>query len=130
MEIRALVVGASGIAGRGVSEALLETGAAVFGLSRHSEGLVEGVKHLRADALDDKSLGEALNGVKPTHVCLTIWIRRATEKENIETNAGIVRRVLEVAGREKSVKHVALVTGTSSTILAPSRPMPAPARFR
>ncbi|HEY5206875.1 MAG TPA: hypothetical protein VIJ63_20095 [Roseiarcus sp.] len=61
--------------------------------------------------LDDKSLGKSLHGLKPTHVCLAIWIRRATEKENIETNAGIVRRVLEVAGRGKSVKHVALVTG-------------------
>jgi nucleoside-diphosphate-sugar epimerase len=111
MEIKALVVGATGLSGRGVSEALLKTGATVFGLSRHSDGLVDGVQHVHADALDDKSLGKALHGLKPTHVCLAIWIRRATEQENIETNAGIVRRVLEVAGREKSVKHVALVTG-------------------
>ena len=53
----------------------------------------------------------ALNGLKPTHVCLAIWIRRPTEKENIETNAGIVRRVLEAVAREESVKHVALITG-------------------
>ena len=46
MEIRALVVGASGLSGRGVSEAFLETGATVFGLSRHSDGLVDGVQHL------------------------------------------------------------------------------------
>ena len=111
MEIRALVVGASGISGRGVSQALLETGATVFGLSRHSDGLVDGVQHVHADAQDDKSLAKSLHGLRPTHICLTIWIRRTTEKENIETNAGIVRRVLEVAGREKSVKHVALVTG-------------------
>jgi len=50
MEIRALVVGASGISGRGVSQAFLETGAAVFGLSRHSHGLVDGVQHVHADA--------------------------------------------------------------------------------
>jgi hypothetical protein len=29
---------------------------------------VGGVQHLAADALDDKSLGTALNGLKPTHI--------------------------------------------------------------
>ena len=111
MKIKALVIGATGIAGRGASQALLEIGAEVFGVSRHGEGVVDGVRHIAADVLDPKALGEAIAGLEPTHVYLTTWVRRATEQENIETNAGIVRRVLEAVGRENSVKHAALVTG-------------------
>lgn len=111
MEIKSLIIGATGIAGRGASQALLDAGATVYGLSRHSEGVVDGVRHIRADVLDATSLERSLSGLKPTHVYLTTWIRRPTEQENIETNAGIVRRVLEVAGRENSVSHTALVTG-------------------
>jgi len=111
MEIRALVIGATGIAGRGASQALLDEGAQVFGLSRHSEGLVAGVRHVKADVEDEPSLASALANLWPTHVYLTIWIRRASEQENIETNAGIVRRVLDSVGRNGGVKHAALVTG-------------------
>jgi len=111
VEIRALIVGVTGIAGRGASQALLDVGATVYGLSRHGEGVVDGARHIRADVLDANSLERALSGLEPTHVFLTTWIRRATEQENIETNAGIVRRTLEVASRENSVQHVALVTG-------------------
>ncbi len=111
MEIKSLIIGATGIAGRGASQALLNAGATVYGLSRHSEGVVDGVRHIRADVLDATSLERSLSGLKPTHVYLTTWIRRPTEQENIETNAGIVRRVLEVVGRENSVSHTALVTG-------------------
>ena len=111
MEIKSLIIGATGIAGRGASQALLDAGATVYGLSRHSEGVVDGVRHIRADVLDATSLERSLSGLKPTHVYLTTWILRPTEQENIETNAGIVRRVLEVAGRENSVSHTALVTG-------------------
>ena len=60
MEIRALVIGATGIAGRGASQALLDEGAEVFGLSRHSEGLVAGVRHVKADVEDEPSLASAL----------------------------------------------------------------------
>ncbi len=111
MEIKSLIIGATGIAGRGASQALLNAGATVYGLSRHSEGVVDGVRHIRADVLDATSLERSLSGLKPTHVYLTTWIRCPTEQENIETNAGIVRRVLEVVGRENSVSHTALVTG-------------------
>jgi nucleoside-diphosphate-sugar epimerase len=111
MKIEALVVGATGIAGRGVSQELLDTGARVYGLSRHRDGVVAGVEHIAADLLDSAGLTEAVNGIEPSHVYLTAWSRRATEEENIKVNAGIVRAVLEAVGPARSVKHVALVTG-------------------
>jgi nucleoside-diphosphate-sugar epimerase len=111
MEIVALVVGATGIAGRGVSQELLHAGARVHGLSRHPEGIVMGVEHVAADLLDPASLNKAVSGIKPSHVYMTAWSRRATEQENIKVNAGMVRAVLEAVAPARSVKHVALVTG-------------------
>ena len=49
MHFVALVVGATGIAGRGVSQELLDRGAGVYGLSRKPDGLVNGVTHVAAD---------------------------------------------------------------------------------
>ncbi len=111
MEIVALVVGATGIAGRGASQELLDAGDRVHGLSRHRDGVVAGVEHISADLLDPASLKKALSGIKPSHVYLTAWSRRATEQENIKVNAGMVRAVLEAVAPGRSVKHVALVTG-------------------
>ena len=111
MEIVALVVGATGIAGRGVSQELLDAGARVHGLSRHRDGVIAGVEHVAADLLDPASLNKAVSRIKPSHVYLTAWSRRATEQENIKVNAGMVRAVLEAVAPARSVKHVALVTG-------------------
>jgi len=111
MEIEALVIGATGIAGRGVSQELLNAGARVHGLSRHRDGVIAGVEHVGVDLLDSAGLTKAMSGMKPSHVYLTAWSRRATEEENIKVNAGIVRRVLEAVAPARSVKHVALVTG-------------------
>jgi nucleoside-diphosphate-sugar epimerase len=111
MKIEALVVGATGIAGRGVSQELLAAGARVHGLSRHKDGIVPGVGHIAADLLDAANVGNAVSGVKPSHVYLTVWSRRPSEEENIRVNAGIVRTVLDALAPERSIKHVALVTG-------------------
>jgi nucleoside-diphosphate-sugar epimerase len=111
MQIEALVIGATGIAGRGASQELINAGARAHGVSRRPEGIVPGVEHVAADLLDPSSVGRAVRGLKPSHVYLTVWSRRPTEKENIRINAGIVRTVLEAVAPAGSVKHVALVTG-------------------
>ena len=56
MQITALVVGATGIAGRGVSQELLNVGATVLGLSRKPEGMTPGVAHVAADLTNDASV--------------------------------------------------------------------------
>ena len=104
MEIVALVVGATGIAGRGVSQELLHTGASVYGISRHREGIVPGVKHVAADLFAPASVGDAVSSLKPSHVYLTVWSRRPTEEENIRVNAGIVRTVLDALAPARTVK--------------------------
>jgi nucleoside-diphosphate-sugar epimerase len=111
MNIVGLVVGATGIAGRGVCQELLARGAEVYGLSRKAEGLVPGVRHVAADLLDPETLKPSLGGLKPTHVYIAAWSRRATEAENIEVNGRMVRNLLAALSAARSVKHVALVTG-------------------
>jgi nucleoside-diphosphate-sugar epimerase len=111
MEIVALVVGATGIAGRGVSQELVERGARVHGLSRKSEGLARGVTHVAADLTNAESVKTALAGLKPTHIYFTTWSRQANEEENIKVNAGTVRTLLNAVAPARSVVHVALVTG-------------------
>ncbi len=112
MNIVGLVVGATGIAGRGVCQELLARGGAeVHGLSRKAEGLFPGVKHVAADLLDPEKLKMSLGGLKPTHVFITTWSRQATEAENIEVNSRMVRNLLAAVAAARTVKHVALVTG-------------------
>jgi nucleoside-diphosphate-sugar epimerase len=111
MEIVALVVGATGIAGRGASQELIDHGARVYGLSRKPEGLVRGATHLAADLIDSESVKKAVAGLKPTHVYFTTWSRQASEEENIKVNAGAVRTLLNAVAPARSVVHAALVTG-------------------
>ena len=111
MQISALVVGATGIAGRGVSQELLDLGATVHGLSRKPEGLTPGVSRVAADLTNEESVRHAVAGLKPTHIYLTTWSRQANEQENIRVNAGAVRTLLSAVAPARSVRHVALVTG-------------------
>src|SRR3984957_4676045 len=111
MNIIALVVGATGIAGRGACQEVIRCGAEVHGLSRNPAGLVPSVHHVTADLLDAESLKKALGALKPTHVYITTWSRRTTEAENIEVNGGMVRNLLAALAPARTVKHVALVTG-------------------
>ena len=64
-----------------------------------------------ADLLDPDGLTAALADVAPTHVFITTWMRQDTEAENIRVYAGLVRNLLDALSPQKSVRHVALVTG-------------------
>jgi nucleoside-diphosphate-sugar epimerase len=105
---RALVVGATGIAGAALTQALAERGWTVAALSRRSPSRVPGVEPVLADLTDPAAVAEVVAQVRPTHVFFTVWSRQATEAANIDVNAGIVRTVLAGAS---SVRHAALMTG-------------------
>lgn len=111
MTITALVVGATGIAGRGVSQELIDRGARVHGLSRKPEGLPSGATHVAADLADAAGVNAAVSALRPTHVYFTVWSRQESEEENIRVNAGIVRTLLGALAPNRGVAHVALVTG-------------------
>jgi nucleoside-diphosphate-sugar epimerase len=107
----ALVVGASGIVGNNLARHLRERGWQVHGLARRPPTDVDGVTPVAADLLDPASLRTALQGLRPSHVFISSWLRQATEAENIRVNSAMVRNVLEALSPSGSVKHVALVTG-------------------
>lgn len=111
MQRTALVVGASGIGGRYVAQELLDNGWLVYGLARRPQTDIAGLQPVAADLLDPASLQTALVGVTPTHVFITTWMRNATEAENIRVNAAMVRNLLAALSPQKSLRHVALVTG-------------------
>jgi nucleoside-diphosphate-sugar epimerase len=107
----ALVVGASGIVGNNLARHLRTRGWQVHGLARRPPPAMEGVTPLAADLLDPASLRAALQGLHPTDVFLSVWLRHDTEAENIRVNRAMVRNVLDALSPAGSVKHVALVTG-------------------
>jgi nucleoside-diphosphate-sugar epimerase len=112
MQNRALIVGASGIAGSNLAERLLADGWSVHGLSRGRTPVSPGVQPLTADLTSADAVREVLKGLDVTHVFFTVWSRQANERENIRVNGAIVTNVLDAlsAGPSK-LQHVALVTG-------------------
>jgi nucleoside-diphosphate-sugar epimerase len=107
----ALVVGATGIVGLNLAQHLaVQPDWKVFGLARNPSAS-EGVQAVAADLLKPDTLSGALNGINPTHIFITTWLRQPTEAENIKINAAMVRNLLEALSSIGSVQHVALVTG-------------------
>lgn len=108
---RALVVGVTGIAGYNTAERLIASGWDVYGLSRSGAAPVPGVRPVAADLLDAKATAAALEDVRPTHVFFCTWQRRATEGENCQVNAAMLRNALDPLIATGGLRHVALVTG-------------------
>ncbi|NQX13291.1 SDR family oxidoreductase [Microbacteriaceae bacterium VKM Ac-2855] len=109
-DVRALVVGATGIGGSALVDLLSERGWPVTALSRRPGAPRPGVRSLSADLRSAEDLARVLAEEQPTHVFFTAWSRQATEKENIAVNGGMVRDLL-AAVAHAPVRHVALVTG-------------------
>ncbi len=106
----ALVVGSTGIVGLNLATHLTQQGWAVFGLARkpsHSAG----IQPVAANLLDPASLAVALKDIRPTHTFFTAWMRQSTEAENIKVNSAMVRNLLGVVSKAKTLEHVGLVTG-------------------
>ena len=111
MSGRALVIGVTGISGGNVAQRLLADGWQVSGVCRNPQGLDERITPLAADLEDAEAVVAAVRGSAPTHVFFTTWSRRATEAENCDVNGRMLQNLLDAIATEKSVRHVALVTG-------------------
>jgi nucleoside-diphosphate-sugar epimerase len=112
MKKRALIVGASGIAGSNLADQLVSSGWEVYGLSRGRTAVSAGVKPILADLTAAESVKTALGALNVSHVFFTTWARQATEAENIRVNGAMISNVLDaLADGPSSLEHVALVTG-------------------
>ena len=110
-ERKALVVGVTGTTGYTTARRLIAEGWEVDGISRRPADGLEGVVPIAVDVTDAAATGAALAGSEYSHVFFNIWIRQATEEENRRVNSGIVRNVLDALSPNRTVEHVALVTG-------------------
>src|SRR5215213_3557115 len=108
---RALVVGVTGISGGNLAQRLLSDGWDVAGLSRRPDTGDGRITPLAADLLDADAVAAVVRGTSPTHVFYTTWARCATEAENCDVNGRMLQNLLDATATEKSVRHVALVTG-------------------
>ena len=106
----ALVVGSTGIVGLNLATHLAQQGWSVYGLARKPTAS-DSVQPVAANLLDPAALATALEGIRPTHVYITTWMRQPTEAENIKVNGTMVRNLLDAVSKAKSVEHVGLVTG-------------------
>jgi nucleoside-diphosphate-sugar epimerase len=112
MKKRALIVGASGLAGSNLADQLVSSGWEVYGLSRGRTAVSTRVKPILADLTAAESVKTALGALDVSHVFFTTWTRQATEAENIRVNGAMVSNVLDaLADGPSSLEHVALVTG-------------------
>lgn len=108
---RALVVGATGIAGQTVSRQLVSAGWEVHGLARRGNSMPAGVIPIQVDLLDESATHAALAGLRPEIVIITAWIRKDTEAENIAVNSATLRSLFSALEPDGGVRHVALLTG-------------------
>jgi nucleoside-diphosphate-sugar epimerase len=107
----ALIAGATGIVGLNLADHLVAQDKwTVYGLARKPSS-ANGVQPITADLLSPGALRDALEGLRPTHVFITTWLRQPTEAENIKVNSAMVRNLLDALSGTGSVEHVALVTG-------------------
>lgn len=111
MSGRALVVGVTGIGGGNVARRLLADAWDVLGLCRQPRDLDERITPLSADLEDAEAVASVVRGTAPTHVFFTTWSRRPTEAENCDVNGRMLQNLLDAVAGERSVRHVALVTG-------------------
>ena len=108
----ALVVGVNGIVGSEVARQLAgREGWEVHGISRSAHELPPGVHPILADLQDRESVAQALAGLRPTHVFLTVWSRQEDEAANIRVNGAMLRHLFDALSPAGSVRHVALMTG-------------------
>jgi nucleoside-diphosphate-sugar epimerase len=110
-ERHALVVGATGISGGNVAARLLADSWRVSGLSRRPDLGDRRIAPIAVDLLDAGAVAAAIRGTAPTHVFFTTWSRQATEAENCDVNGRMLQHLLDATAPERSVRHVALVTG-------------------
>src|SRR5580704_8937529 len=108
---KALVVGATGIAGSNLAQHLVKQGWEVYGLARNPQ-TGTAIQPVAADLTDANSVHRALAGLDITDVFICAWLRQSTEHENVRVNGGMVEHLFAVLEGAKNLSHAALVTGT------------------
>jgi nucleoside-diphosphate-sugar epimerase len=109
----ALVVGATGIVGRGLAQQLVAADWRVLCASRSGGSPVEGAQAVRVDLLDAADCGRAFAahpGV--THLFYAAYVQAANRAAEIEPNVAMLRNAVQaVQSASPGLEKVVLVTG-------------------
>src|ERR1700750_2022207 len=103
---KALVVGASGIAGYNVAAHLVSLGWEVDGLSRRAAEGLDGVSHVLVDLRDPDAVRQALHDKRYTHAFYCAWSPQPTEAENCQVNGAMLRSVLAPLIEPGTLQHI------------------------
>lgn len=109
-----LVAGAHGVSGRAAAEhwsAIPDT--QVYGLSRRSRPLPEGVIPVSVDLLNPADVRQKVGAIKNvTHIVFGAYIEKPTAAEKTEVNGAILRNLLDVVeSTSPSLKHITFYQG-------------------
>jgi nucleoside-diphosphate-sugar epimerase len=136
---KVLVTGASGLLGVAAIEKFLSAGWEVVGVSRRKPELLSGrdVEFLSVDLRDEETARAAFEPLTDiTHIAYTALHEKPelvagwSSKEQIETNNGMLRNVVEPIVRTASnFQHISILQGTKIYGVH-LRPIPIPARER
>ncbi len=109
-----LITGVHGVSGRAAAQSWAAIpGTKVYGLSRRSAPLPEGITPITADLLDRAALAEALKDIRDvTHVVFGAYLWQPTPVEHVNVNVAILRNLLDVLEANSStLEHVAFYQG-------------------
>jgi len=93
----ALIVGATGIVGLHLADALLKNHWQVYGLARrHSPFLNSSVKFISVDLFDKTQCENVVKQLQSvTHVFYCTWVKKETEEENCKANSEMLTNLLD-----------------------------------
>jgi nucleoside-diphosphate-sugar epimerase len=109
-----LVAGVHGVTGRAAAEHWASVlGTQVYGLSRRSAPLPEGVEGISADLLDRDDLRRKLGTISGiTHIVFGAYIEKPNATERSQANVAILKNLLDVVEESSpSLRHVTFYQG-------------------
>ena len=109
-----VVAGVHGVSGRAAAEHWSRIAhTTVYGLSRRTAAIPEGVHPIRVDLLDAEDVNSKLTAVQGvTHVVFGAYIEKSTAAEKSAVNVAILRNLLNaLESRSDSLQHITFYQG-------------------
>jgi nucleoside-diphosphate-sugar epimerase len=113
----ALIAGASGISGSGITQYLSGSDDwEVIGLARKTLEETGRVRYIGVNLLDRTDCQDKLSGLTDvTHLFYTAYLEQPTEREQVAINGGMLRNAVEVMeATAPGLEHISLMEGTKT----------------
>lgn len=133
-----LIAGASGLVGAATVDAFLDAGWNVLAVSRRKPEVFSNLPftHLPVDLQDQAACAKAFGGIRDvSHIVYTAVFEKPgliagwTQADQMQTNLGMLRNLVEPLSGDRALEHVTLLQGTKAYGIH-LHPMRVPARER